>query len=560
MRRRRSFTNQFARLLILLGLIAGGGWLIYQALLFTQVRESLPNGTYIADLNVSGLTLAQARERVESTYMAPVMVYYLDEPVEIDPTHAGYTIDLEGMMRVVVNHRESMTVWERFAAFLMERPLSAVEVPLSASHDDASLREVLNVVAGLLDQPVQQPVFEPEEAQMVNSGRPGHFLDVEASMPAVAEAFYHPNNRSARLVVEEEPPAEFGIDALRAALQAEINEFNGVGIVFIMDLETGEEVTINSDLALSGISIVKIAIMLETYRRAYVGTPPPYEFDLMQMTAAESSDWAANLLLDRVAGMNNAYLGVDILTETMQELGLENTYIVTPYQEPARPERASLVTPANSDPDALNGLDPAMQTTAEEIGTLLSMIYYCAQGKGPLLLLYPDELSPNECQELINVMGENVEGNLIRWGVPDGVLVSHKHGWAGGLHGDAGIVFGPEKDYVIVTYLYQDTTWLVADYSFPILREMSRITYNYFHMDDPYEGHPLRDIPALEEETVEGEAVESEETESDTTGAGGLGADTEGEATPEVTPEPTEEVTPEPTEMPTQTPIPSSDA
>jgi hypothetical protein len=401
-------------LLILLGLIAGGGWLIYQALLFTQVRESLPNGTYIADLNVSGLTLAQARERVESTYMAPVMVYYLDEPVEIDPTHAGYTIDLEGMMRVVVNHRESMTVWERFAAFLMERPLSAVEVPLSASHDDASLREVLNVVAGLLDQPVQQPVFEPEEAQMVNSGRPGHFLDVEASMPAVAEAFYHPNNRSARLVVEEEPPAEFGIDALRAALQAEINEFNGVGIVFIMDLETGEEVTINSDLALSGISIVKIAIMLETYRRAYVGTPPPYEFDLMQMTAAESSDWAANLLLDRVAGMNNAYLGVDILTETMQELGLENTYIVTPYQEPARPERASLVTPANSDPDALNGLDPAMQTTAEEIGTLLSMIYYCAQGKGPLLLLYPDELSPDECQELINVMGENVEGNLIR--------------------------------------------------------------------------------------------------------------------------------------------------
>ena len=34
--------------------------------------------------------------------------------------------------------------------------------------------------------------------------------------------------------------------------------------------------------------------------------------------------------------MDNAYLGVDILTESMQRLGLENTFIVTPYEEPDR--------------------------------------------------------------------------------------------------------------------------------------------------------------------------------------------------------------------------------
>jgi hypothetical protein len=80
----------------------------------------------------------------------------------------------------------------------------------------------------------------------------------------------------------------------------------------------------------------------------------------------------------------------------------------------------------------------------------------------------------------------NEEGNLIRFGVPDGTPVSHKHGWAQGTHADAGIVFSPGGDFVIVEYLNQPGDWLLADTSFPILREIARATYNYFNMDDPY--------------------------------------------------------------------------
>ena len=127
-----------------------------------------------------------------------------------------------------------------------------------------------------------------------------------------------------------------------------------------------------------------------------------------------------------------------------------------------------------------------MQSTAEEIGTLLAMIYHCSKGGGALLAVYPGEITPDECQAIIDLMVLNEEGNLIRFGVPDDTPVSHKHGWAQATHADAGIVLSPGGDFVIVEYLYQPGPWLVADESFPILREIARAAYNYFNMDEPY--------------------------------------------------------------------------
>ena len=88
------------------------------------------------------------------------------------------------------------------------------------------------------------------------------------------------------------------------------------------------------------------------------------------------------------------------------------------------------------------------------------------------MAIYPDELTPDECQAIIDLMILNEEGNLIRFGVPEGIPVSHKHGWARATHADAGIVMSPGGDFVIVEYLDQPGDWLLADISFPILREI----------------------------------------------------------------------------------------
>ena len=87
---------------------------------------------------------------------------------------------------------------------------------------------------------------------------------------------------------------------------------------------------------------------------------------------------------------------------------MENTFIVTPYEEPDRPGKGTLQTQANSRTDIVTNPDPTMQTTAEDMGTLLAMIYHCSQGGGTLLALYPEQLTPTECQSIIDVLSENI--------------------------------------------------------------------------------------------------------------------------------------------------------
>jgi beta-lactamase class A len=124
------------------------------------------------------------------------------------------------------------------------------------------------------------------------------------------------------------------------------------------------------------------------------------------------------------------------------------------------------------------------------MGTLLAMVYYCARdGGGALIAAYGDQITQEECQELLSFMKLNHIGSLIEEGVPPDTQVAHKHGWIGDTHGDAGIVFSPAGDYVLVQYMFK-TDWLEWEISSPLLADISRATYNYFNFDAPYLSGP----------------------------------------------------------------------
>jgi beta-lactamase class A len=384
-------------------------------------------------------------------------------------------------------------------------------VDLYATHDRVALRQQVELLASLMDKPATGPRLVPEtESYMM--GHDGFATDIDATMPVVEAALYDPLARTVEFVVVDEEARPFDMTMLEETINSEVQGFDGLASFYILNLETGEELGVNEDVAISGLSVIKIAILLEAFR-AIDSEPNSDQAKLLNETGINSGNYSANLLLDIVAGQDNAYLGVDILTESMQRLGLENTFIVTPYEEPDRPGKGTLSTPANQRQDIYTNPDPTMQTTAEDMGALLSMIYYCAEGGGTLLALYPDQLTPSECQATLDILSQNVEGNLIRFGVPEGVTVAHKHGWAGNTHGDAGIVYSPGADYVIVEYLAQpDTDWLVHDISFPILRELSRAVYNFFNVEAPYFADRLSEElsaePAPEATPAEGPEAE----------------------------------------------------
>lgn len=501
------------KLLTLALLVVGVVFLAYQGFLYNRAQDKMPPGMTIAGLDVSGLTVEETSDLLSAHYSSPLILIHRDEEVELNPQDVGFQLDLEAMLAEAEIAHVPENPWLNFAEFVIGRSWQPINIDLYATHDRDELLMRLDMIASFLDEPATGPQLI-EESTSFRMGKAGYVSDIETSLPDIEAALYALDNRTAELVVIDQEAIPFDMITLEDTIQQEMAGFHGMGSIFIMDLQSGEEMGINADVALSGLSVVKIAILLETYR-ALDFEPDSDQSKLIDETGINSGNYSANLLLDVVAGQDNAYLGVDILTESMQRLGLENTFIVTPYEEPNRPGIETRVTEANSRVDVTTFPDPTMQTTAEDMGTLLSMIYYCAQGGGTLLAVYPDEITPAECQALIDVLAQNEEGNLIRFGVPEGVIVSHKHGWAGNTHGDSGIVFSPGGDYIIVEYLTDPASdWLVHDTSFPILREISRSVYNFFNYEQPYFEDRLAEIEAEESSSGAqfGEVQTDEET------------------------------------------------
>lgn len=513
------------KLLTLALIVFGVVYLAYQGFHYTRAQDKMPPGMTIAGLDVSGLTKEEVSDLLTAQFTTPLILVHRDEEVELNPQDVGFQLDLEAMLAEADIARTPENPWLSFAEFVVGRSWEPIHIDLYATHDRDALLARLDMLASFLDEPATGPQLI-EDSTSFRLGRAGYVSDIETSLPDIEAALYAIENRTAELVVIDQEAIPFDMGALEDSIKQEMAGFNGMGSIFVMDLESGEELGINADVALSGLSVVKIAILLETYR-AMDFEPNSDQAKLIAETAVHSGNFSANLLLDVVAGQDNAYLGVDILTESMQRLGLNNTFIVTPYEEPNRPGKSTRVTEANSRVDVTTFPDPTMQTTAEDMGTLLSMIYHCALGGGTLLVVYPDEITPAECQAIIDVLAENEEGNLIRFGVPEGVTVSHKHGWAGNTHGDAGIVYSPDGDYIIVEYLTDpDSDWLVHDTSFPILREISRTVYNYFNYEHPYFDDRLAEIEAEESNS----GAQFGEVQTDETAVE--------EPTPQPTPEP----------------------
>jgi beta-lactamase class A len=457
---------------------------------YAGFRSYFPAGLSIAGVDVGGLTEEEASEIVSNRYMeAPITIYHGAESFNISPTQAEFTLDWETMLSRADFQRAQQDFWAGFWGFLWGRPVEVEPVPLAATHDRGELSEVLEDLSVLMDKPAQPPQPVPFTLSF-QYGEPGTNTNIEASLDDVEAALYRPSGREAHLVIEPQQPVRPEINLLTRLLVNHLQDFEqqtgGIASVFILDLQSGEEVVINGDVAMSGMSLLKIPIVMETYR-VLDRRPTLSQRQLISDTLVMSPDHlSANQLLNVIAGQDDPFLGADVITESLQRLGLVNTFMVAPYDEDGRPGKRTLETEANSREGRITSPSPQMQTTAEDIGVLLSMIYYCAQGNGgALLAVYPEELTREECRELIALMRQNTIGSLIEEGLPRDTVVAHRHGWISDTHGDAGIVFSSGGDYVIVEFLYKPG-WLEWEISSPLLADISHAAYNFFNFDDPY--------------------------------------------------------------------------
>lgn len=465
-------------------------FLLVKLFQYASLRGHFPAGLTIASVDVGGMSAEQASEILTNRYIdAPIVIYHGEQRYEVGPAEAEFKLDLEAMLSRADYERDQQDFWAGFWGFLWGRPVEVQPVPLSASHNREALREVLKKIAALTDQPAQPPQPVPTTLSF-QYGESGTLTNIEASFADVEAALYRPSGREAHLIVEPRQPARPEMNLLRRMLVNSLQDFEqatgGVASLFIMNLQTGEEIAINADVAMSGIDLLKIPIVLETFR-LLDSTPTLSQNQLISDTLVVRPDHlSANSLLNVIVGQDDPYAGAAIVTQSVQRLGLINTFMVTPYDVEVRAGTRPVETPANTVEGLRTQPDAYKQTTAEDIGTLLSMIYYCAQGQGGTLsAVYGEQLTQTECQTIVAYMSQNDIGSLIEEGVPPEITVAHRHGWISDTHADAGIVFSPGGDYVIVQFVYKPD-WLEWEVSSPLLANISRATYNYFNFDSPY--------------------------------------------------------------------------
>jgi len=469
--RRRDWSLIIVIVIGVLLAILGWQWLRFRADL-----RVLPPNVSVAGMDASGMAVEQVLAALDGAYAQPVQLSYQGQPVILAPEAVAFQFDREATRAALEAVRTGRNNLSGFLAYLLRRPSPPVEVMPAVRYSSERLDAFLARVAQQYDRPPQEPVPLPE-ALTFRAGRAGYELDREASRQLVEAALKSAVNRQVELAVRtsEAPPLQ--MRHLEEMLKSLLAGFNGIPSIFIKDLQTGEELEINPDVAYAGMSVLKIAVMMETYR-VLDGLPDPQQTKLLTETMTVSGNFTANLLLRNVIGSGDAYQGVENLTASMRYLGLINTFMAAPYDETAPPP--AIVTPANSRTDLNTNPDPYMQTTAREVGLMLEMIYQCSRGGGALMVAYPGAFTPEECQQMLDIMSQDHTDSMIEAGLPPGTKFARKHGWIGDTHADAAIVFSPGGDFILVVYLYRPQ-WLEWDVSNPLVQRIATATYNYFN-------------------------------------------------------------------------------
>lgn len=275
-------------------------------------------------------------------------------------------------------------------------------------------------------------------------------------------------------------------------------ETSKVGALFLMNLRTGEALTFGNDIAFSGMSLNKIAILAALY--SVLQAPPDAELALHiagMMVCSENAD--SNAVLRRIGG-GDEYKGAAYVTEFMKGLGLENTYIVAPFLvQGATP--APVTAPTTQVDQITTQPDYSNQMTVDNLGWLLADIYQCANNNsGALMTMLLGAFDSRECRQMLNIMSDNnlAQPLMMSAGVPANTRVAHKHGYINDTHGNAGIAFTPGGDYVLVVALH-GPTWLEASQTFPLMSDISRTVYDYLNPGAPVSSNQSWAIAGVDE-------------------------------------------------------------
>ena len=470
-------------------MLATATLILFELVSYSREQTRIPRGISIAGLPASGMTSQEAMQMLLQVYSQPIEAHYNDNVFYVLPSQVGFSLDTTSMLAAVDAYQTQLPSWEGFWTYLWNSSAQTHEIPIKAEYSRTQLADLMRDIAARYDLPPIPPQPEPGRP-FFKAGTPGTVLDQEHGAELFVDALYSPDQRRVDLPVISNQRSLPSIDSLDTLIKqlAAVNNYYGLLDLYMVNLQTGQELHVvhwngedypkEPDVAFTAVSTIKIPILLATFVNQNLPFDAETERWLKEMLGVQSGNDPADWLMQSL----DPARGPLIVTQTMRDLGLENTFIAG-YFKPGSGLLEAIKTPANLRDDVQTDLDPYNQTTPVDMGLLLQDIYQCSVGGGTLLLRFADQITPEECNQMLDLLAQDTIGVFIQGGVPEGTKVVHKHGWDPGIFhtfGDAAIVYTPGGNYVLSIFLWQED-WLLWDIGSRVISEVSKAVYNYFN-------------------------------------------------------------------------------
>jgi len=262
------------------------------------------------------------------------------------------------------------------------------------------------------------------------------------------------------------------MDTINNVVTSLVKDFRGVVGVGFKDLETGKEFYFNGDKQFLTASVFKIFVIIELYNQAIRGIVnlderytlsetdkvlgsgilqemqeglQPTIRDLAKLMMILSDNTATDTIINIV--------GKENINKTIQEvLGLKNSKVMLTTGEILLDIAGAQdwkTARKNFEEMKINKNGRwATDFRYNDITTPKEMVK-------TLELLYKKEILTSEaCEEIINIMKScQTGGARIKRFLPENVKVAHKTGTMPGVVNDAGIIFTPKGDYILVVFI-----------------------------------------------------------------------------------------------------------
>ncbi|MCL5998830.1 MAG: class A beta-lactamase-related serine hydrolase [Chloroflexi bacterium] len=475
MKRRFSIQSAAKTALIILGVIIVV-MLVGNLVSFLSTRDRLPHNTYLGGVDVSSLGVEEAISRTERTLQTPIALRYQGNIIQLKPEEVEFQLNAvvaRLQLEKVLGANQGL---DKLPGYVLRHTVD-VSITTPYQYSEEKLDGFLRQIASEQDQQPQTP--QPDLATLtLSAGQDGLALNIEDAREPVLAALASGTARLIDLPVDVVPSSSTTLAGLGELVKARLTNFVNAGNtagVFIKDLNSGQEFSLNGDVAFSGQGWVKLAILMEAYRSAGESLNPQTAA-LLTTLMTEGSTASANEVLKTV-GNGDALAGANQMNAMLKRMGLVSTFLAQPFDQPSNPSQ--VVTPGNSRTDVSTAPDSNAQSTPAEVSLLFEMLEQCRNNTGALPLVFPNEFTAARCEQILGAMGQNGANVLIMAGSP-GATVIHRQSWDANNHGDAALVRTPGGTYVIAVMLHSNGSLNWGETSL-IVSDIARATYGFFN-------------------------------------------------------------------------------